>query len=127
MALFDYRIGTTLGGMTNIEDLPTPIPNMQSFYKPFQQTLTLGDGTTRGVGFPEAVWQWNFLTREQRDQLRQFCPSSSAIVFIRTRISDNGDEYKTFQAVMHWPNDEERFARKRTDFKIRFTHLIEQI
>lgn len=126
MALFDYRIGTTLVGMTNIEDLPTPISNMQSFYKPYQQAIVLGDGTTRGVGYPEAIWQWNFLTREQRDQLRIFCPSSSAIVYIRTRVSDNADQYKNFLAIMHWPEDEERFARKRMDFKIRFTHLVEQ-
>lgn len=123
--IYDYKIGITSGGMTNLELLTVPIPNMQSFYKPYSETVQLGDGNLFGRGYPQVDWIWNLLKREQRDQLRTFCTGASAVVYIRTRINDNADEYKNFQAVMIWPLEEERFARKRMDFTIQFRQLVE--
>ncbi len=125
MPLFWNEIGLTLESMTNFENLPTPIPNPKTFFKPFSEIVTLGDGSSFGRGFPEAEMRWNIITREQRDQLRAFCQGASATVYIKLRTNDNADEYKTFQAVMHWTAEEERDARARLDFSIKFTHMIE--
>lgn len=124
MPIYENEIGTTYGGMTNIESLTVPLPNMQSFYKPYAQVTDLGSGETKGLGSPQTEWKWNLLTRAQRDQLRQFCTGSSATVYIRTRINDNTDEYLDFRAIMIWPLEEERFARKRMDFTIVFKHMV---
>lgn len=127
MSLFEYKIGTTLLGMTNIEELTVPIPNMQSYFKPYGEVVILGNGMQFGRGFAQVDWKWNFLTREQRDQLRTFCTGASATVFIRTRVNDSADQYKNYQCLMFWPLEEERFARKRLDFMVQFRQLVEQI
>ncbi len=127
MPLYEYQIGTTMGGLVNIESLPTPLPNMKSYYKQFSELVTLANGASFGRGFASAEWRWNLLTRPQRDQLRTFCPGTSAAVYIRTRSNDNEDEYKYFQAIMHFPIEEEKDTTVRMDVTIVFTHLIEQI
>ncbi len=124
MPIYEYKIGTT-STMTNIEELTVPIPNMKSFYRPYAEVVTLGNGESFGRGFPQAEWTWNFLTRAQRDQLREFCVGASAPVYISTRVNDNADEYKDFQAIMIWPLEEERFTGKRMDFTIVFKQLVE--
>ncbi|MCX6057736.1 MAG: hypothetical protein NTW69_06265 [Chloroflexi bacterium] len=125
MSIYEYKIGTTSGGMTNIESLTVLIPNMRSFFKPYSEVVTLGDGSQFGRGFPQVDWTWNLLTREQRDQLRTFCTGASATVYISTRTNDSADTYKNYQAIMFWPLEEERFARKRMDFTLQFRQLVE--
>lgn len=127
MPVYEYKIGTILVGMTNIESLTTPVPNPKPFYRPYVEIVETLSGNDFGRGPAEVDWVWNIFTREQRDQLRTFCTGSSSLVYIRTRTNDNSDEYKNYQAVMHWPLDEERDAGKRLDFKITFTHLVEQM
>lgn len=126
MPLYEYKIGTTLGGMTNIESLTVPLPNMQSFFRAYAEIVTLGDGSSFGRGFPQVEWKWNLFTREQRDQLRTFCAGASASVYIRTRTNDSADAYKNYLALMHWPLEEEKYATRRTDLNILFTQLVEQ-
>lgn len=124
---YEYQIGTTLENLTNIEELPTPLPDMKSTYKAYAETVTLGNGEIFGRGFASAEWRWNLLTRLQRDQLRVFCPGASAAVYIKTRVNDNADEYKIFKAIMQFPIEEEKDASVRLDVTITFTHLVEQI
>ena len=125
MAQYDYRIGTTQSGMTNVEDLPVSLPPPRSAFVTGLKRVTLGNGLIRELGLPSATWYWDYLTREQRDQLRQFCDSASATVYIRTRLYD-GDNYKDYQAVMVWPEDEERESGgRRLSFAIEFKRLVE--
>ena len=125
MSIYENKIGATLIGMTNIESLTVPIPNPKPFYRAYAEIVGTLAGIDYGRGHAQVDWVWNILTREQRDQLRTFCTGISAAVYIRTRTNDNSDEYKNYQAIMHWPLDEERDARARMDFKITFTHLVE--
>lgn len=127
MPIYENKIGTTFAGMTNIESLTTPIPNPKPFYRQYAEIVGTLAGTDYGRGYAQVDWVWNVLTREQRDQLRTFCPGASAAVYIRTRTNDNSDAYKNYQAIMHFPNEEERDSRARMDFKITFTHLVEVV
>jgi ABC-type proline/glycine betaine transport system substrate-binding protein len=126
MPVYEYKIGTTLLGMTNIESMTVPVPNPQTFFKLYAEIVTLGDGSSFGRGFPQVEWKWNLLTRAQRDQLRAYCAGTSAAVYVRTRTNDSADAYKNYLAIMHWPLEEEKYATKRMDLNILFTQMVEQ-
>lgn len=119
----DFEIGATLGGMTNLESLTTPVPLPQFDYLPFAKVVNLGSGGTRGVGFPVATWTFQLLTIEEYTQLRTFCAGASAVVFIRTRVDD--DNYDDFQAKMIWPNEGQgRWFGNRKNFTLTFRNLV---
>lgn len=125
MTQYSYRIGTTLGGLTNVESLTVPLPPPRSTYTPYSEQIDLGDGTIRGAGWAQASWNWGFLTQAQRDQLRTFCPGASASVYISTRTTDSADVYDDFTAVMIWPQAEERDSKQvRPDFTVQFRKLV---
>lgn len=125
--LYNYSIGTTLVGITNIELLATPVTPPKSAFKPYAEQRDLTSGGTRGLGRPVATWTWSVLSREERDQLRTFCTGASATVHIRTRTNDSSDAYKYYQAVMVWPTqNEDKDARRRVNFSIEFRNLIEE-
>jgi hypothetical protein len=125
MTLYQYAIGLSAETLTNIESLTVSVRPPKHGFSPYSKPLPLGNGTVRGGGWPTASWNWKILGRAERDQLRTFCPGASAEVFITTRISDNADEYKTFSAVMLWPQEEEKDAGKRPDFTLKFQRLAE--
>ena|SRR5271157_2004117 len=128
--LYGFQIGTTLEGMTNLENLATPVVPPKSHFTQYADQVPLGDNTVRGVGAPTAHWHWDFLTQAQRDQLRIFCAGASAVVYITTVINDsdateNPTRYGSFQAVMIWPSlAEEKDATRRISFDIEFRQLI---
>lgn len=126
MALSDFKIGTTLGGMTNIESLATPLPAPKAPYKLYMRSLMSSSGLTVGRGFPVCQWIFPLLTAAQRTQLRTFCTGASASVYIRT-MTNEADAYANYLAVMHWPDEERRDPSKRHDrleFVVLFTHLV---
>lgn len=132
MAIYSYQIGTTTTTMTNIEDLFGLTLPPKSSFTPASQYLTLGNGQVRAGGWATAEWHWNatsddFLPRTQRDQLRTYCPApaASTTVFIRTRCNESTDSYKTYQAIMVWPQEEVKEFDVRKEFSLKFQHLIE--
>lgn len=125
MALYEYEIGTSYGGMANVESLATPLPAPKSSFLPYSKYLSLGDSTIRGSGWAAASWRFGFLTRAQRDQLKTFCSGASASVYIQMRKNDTSDAYQVYTAVMIWPPVEEKHAGKRLDFNLEFRDLTE--
>ena len=122
--LSDYQIGTTYGGLANLEALTTPVIPPRSTFVPYSASIELGDGTVRGGGWAVATWTWDFLTRAQRDQLRTFCTGKSAAVYIKTRKTDTVDAYQVYTAVMVWPENEERSHGYRLDFTLEFRKCV---
>jgi hypothetical protein len=119
----EFEIGTTEGGMTDVELLTTPVPAPKSSYQPYARVYNTGNGGTRGVGSPIATWTFPLLSVDQYNQLKSFCPGSSANVYIRTKLDD--DSYADFQAKMIWPNDPlDRWYGERRNLTILFRHLI---
>ena len=123
---FEFEIGLTQGGLTNLEVLAVPVVAPKCFYSPFAETLNLGNGTKRGVGAPKALWRWGFIPQNQRDRLRTFCPGASAEVCIRTYTRDAADSVKEFSCTMIWPaaDGEEVVHGHRIDFEIEFYNLV---
>jgi hypothetical protein len=82
-----------------------------------------GNGGTRGIGSPVATWQFGVLTIAQYNQLKSFCPGSSADVYIQTKMDD--DSYEAFQGKLIWPNDaQDRWFAHRKTFTVLFRNLI---
>ena len=100
----EFEIGTTSETMTNLGSLTTPVTAPRSAYLPYSKTVRLGDGSARGLGFPQAQWTFPLITLEERDQLKTFCTGASAAVYIRTKLND--DTYADFSSVMHCPEEE---------------------
>ena len=127
MALYDFEIGSTYVGMVNVEELPVPLPPPASTYRRYALQIDLGDDMARGFGLPAASWRWQVLTLAQRDQLKTFCSSASAQVFIQTKKRDSTEVYDEFTAVMIWPEEEEAQAGRVLDFVIEFRSLVEYV
>ncbi len=127
----NFKIGTTLEGITSLDALTTWIPDPKTEFRFYSKQLDLGSGLKRGAGWPITTWTYGFLTQAQREQLRTFCTTASAEVYIqtRTRDEDTGETpslFKIYKAVMTWPEHEEYRASRRLDFVITFTCLEEQ-
>ena len=125
----EFKIGTTLVGMTALESLTTPVDLPQWEYFPYSKMVTLGDGSSRGLGTPKVFWRFPMLDVDQLDQLRTFCAGASAEVFIRTKIYD--DTYVSFAATMIWPVAKDgahktSFQGFRADLAIEFRNLVAQ-
>lgn len=104
MPLYNYEIGST-SSMTNVESLTTPLPAPRSTYNEFTQPQPLANGGTRGGGWLEVTWSFDFLTGAQLAQLRTFCTGKYSTIYIRTL--DESDPYPTYvykTGKMIWPD-----------------------
>jgi len=110
------------GGLDLLSALTVPVPWPQASYRMYAETQDLADLTKIGVGWPSAEWRFPVLTLAQRHQLREFCATASARVYIRT-IDDEG-EYADYLAVMVWPEEDPAIrAGFVLDLVIRFEAL----
>lgn len=120
-------IGTSMGSLTNLESLSTPVTPPKSTFSQYAELVGLGSGGTRGVGLPIASWRWGFIHRAERDELRTFCPGASAVVYIRTYTKETSDVTAYYRATVHWPVlEEEVDASRRIGFVLNFTDMILQ-
>lgn len=101
----------------------------EASYSDYSQSLALGNGTEKGMGWAVAEWHWSAITATQRAVLRSLIPAKSATVFIRTQIQDGS--FQDFQAIAIWPENENPPITAQgdfviTDFSIQFRQLIPQ-
>ena len=117
MAKYEYAIGTTASNMEYLFKLDI-IPPLSNF-KPYNQAVELGDGSIKGMGWQVAEWYWSFVSEEQRDLLKAYCPGLSAEVFIRTL--DDALDWRDYRALMIWPVEaEDRQVGASMKFQITF-------
>ena len=122
----DFKIGTTLVGITALDALTTPVtPDPQFYYEPYREVIRLGDGSYRGIGAPVAKWHFPLLSLAQRTQFATFCAGASAAVYIRTPDADG--TFTNYSAVMRLPDTEPPIkAGMIQGYEIRFEMLVEQ-
>lgn len=120
----EFAIGTS-NPPTNLESLPVPLPVPRAPFRDYAEQIVAASGRVYGRGYPSCQWVFSRLTSAQRAQLKLFCSGASANVYIKTLADD--DAYHTYQAVMRWPEEEERepAVRDRLELTISFTHLVE--
>lgn len=118
-----FEIDTTLLGMTPLDELTTALPDPKSSFMPYSRLVNLGNGGTRGVGAPIAIWTFPLLEIDQYNQLREFCPGAAAEMFIVTKLDD--DTFATFSGTMMVPNEpQNRFYGQRRDYAVQFRNLV---
>jgi hypothetical protein len=136
MTICSYSIGTTLIGITNLESLTIPVRPPKHTFSPHAEDKKLVSGLVMGLGWPTATWNWAAITSAERASLRTFCTGSSAWVYMRTRTNEVDtttvpgtitDVYRSFYAVMVWPDQKEEYdSHHRLNFVINFQNMIEQ-
>lgn len=119
---YEFKIGTTQGGLTLLSTLGIPAP--QHGFVPYSVEVDLGNGKQAGHGWPTDEWHWGFLTQAQRTTLRTYIPGKSAAIYIRD-LKDDGVTWKDFQVTAIWPKEEERQAGRRLDFTLTFRAMVE--
>ena len=125
MAEYSYGISST-PPVTNVESLATPLNPPRGSYAEWTEVRECGGGTTAGHGYPQVVWHFDYLTQDMVDQLRTFCSSKSAAVYISTRVSSMGT-FATYSCIMHWPEDMLNFRVGPDTYEnidINFTKLV---
>lgn len=123
MTLYSYEIGTTYGGMTNVESLTTALPAPRSTIQEFSQSVELASAGVRGAGWPVATWTWDILEQDQWDQIRTFCSGQSADVYIKTRKQDG--TYQVYTATMVRPGQVRKDSGRVLDLVVEFRNLVE--
>lgn len=125
MAVGDFKIGTSVLGLTNIEGLTTPLP-VPRVTRPTYELVKLGDGSYREIGFPICSWTWPQLTIAQVEQLRTFCSGSSVSIYIRTLTKVSATSYANYLATMIWPDDEDSRGGYVFNLMIKFESMVVQ-
>jgi hypothetical protein len=123
----DYMIGATLGGMEELNNLYNDLPTPQATFRAGSERVTLASGKVRDFGWPQASWNFPMLDLTQRDFLREFCSGTSEIVYICTPTDGDDLEFKTFRAVMVWPEEEDIRAELVFNLMIKFQYMIEVV
>lgn len=123
MALDQFEIGTTHGGLVNIEDLGTPLSPPKSTWDDGPLPVDLATGAVRSGGWTLVTWRWEFLSQVQWTQVQVFCAGRSADVYIVTRKDDG--TYQEYTAIMVRPSGPERKNVKVFDVTIEFRNCVE--
>lgn len=126
MPLYEFKIGTTHGTLTNVESLATPLDPPGHTFRSFSQSIPLGDSTVRGGGWPVVTWRWGFMTQAQYNAFKTaYCSGKSASVYIYTKKAD--DTYQEYTATLIWPDEREmEFVNGRVlDVVLMFVNLVE--
>ena len=118
-----FMIGTSQANMINIESLWMPIIAPKPTFTKYQKSIALASGLVRGVGLPSATWHWDYMTSDERAQLRIYCSEKSSTVYIQTPTNENS-EFEIYTAVMVWPEGEDPTIDIFLDFTIEFMNLV---
>lgn len=100
-------------------------------FEPYSKYTRLANGQKRGMGFPIARWIFKGLRPGQRENLRDFCLTVSADVYIRTPTSETSGGVRTYgdySAILSWMERSEIASDgigvvEQTE--LTFTHLVE--
>lgn len=123
MTLESFEIGTTYGGMANVESLATPLYPPLSTWDDGPFPIELASGGVRSGGWTFVTWHWDFLTQDQWTQLQTFCSGRSADVYIKTKKDD--ETYQVYTAIMVRPSGPKRRSSKVLDITVEFRNCVE--
>lgn len=130
----EFKIATSLGGLAAIDSIlstQTGDVDPDWSFQPYSQTIRLGNGKTKGQGFPIAKWRWKGFEDVNREVFKTFVTTNlSNDVYIRTATNETTSGvvvFKRYLCVMNWPSADEDFqADKVLDFVLIFTHMVYQ-
>ena len=117
-----YKLGatSTTGSFKLLSVLLIPDPESQ--FHDHTDRVKLGNGVTRGLGYPLATWHWGYLSKAQWTALTAFCAKASENVFIATMKNDG--TYVEYSAVMVMPETYVVRATRFIDVTIELNNLV---
>jgi hypothetical protein len=116
-----YKIGTTAGNIAAIDTLFSSPRDCEPHGDPidYAESVELGDGTRRGMGWLRQNWHWDFLSESMRNSLFALMGP----VYICTRM--NSGSFGYFTAELVWPQTEpEHYANRVLDLTIELRKLV---
>lgn len=132
----NFQIATTLGALSSgaldsILSTQSGDVDPDWSFQPYAQSIRLGNGKTKGQGFPIAKWRWNGMEDVNREVFKAFVGSNlSTDIYIKTATNETLSGLVTFKrylCVMNWPQADEDFqADKVLSFILTFTHMVYQ-
>ena len=123
MAQYEYMLGTSYGGLVNLESMTVPVFAPKHSPIVYSKPVNLGDASVRGLGWLTTSWHWDFLSQAQYTQLKGLCSDLSAQVYIKTK--NNAGSYSYYTCTMLWPTKEpEREAGRILDMTITFRNMV---
>jgi hypothetical protein len=99
----NFKIGTTSGGITSLDELTTPLPEPQQRFDQYRKKDRLGDMSMKGRGPQTVIWTFPLLEVAQLAQMETF--QSDDPIYIRTAKRD--DTFAVFEVVANWPDPRE--------------------
>ena len=115
-----FEIGAALGSVATL--LSRGIPDPEANFTDFTETVVLGSGLVRGLGFPLASWHWGFMTNAQWDLLRAFVTGASTSVCVATMKNDGS--FLRYNCVLEMPITYVIRATRVVDFTVNLTNLV---
>lgn len=125
----DFKIGSTSGGLTSLDELTTPCPDPQPRFDQYRKKDRLGDMSMKGRGPQTILWGFPLLEVEQIAQLDSF--QSDVPIYIRSRKRD--DTFGTFEVLMNIVDPREDgdhmngFRGHRGNYPVEFIVLSEVV
>lgn len=119
------KIGTSIGTLTALDALATPVhdPAKVVFY-PYARIVRTGSGGAVTQGAPYAVLTWRNIRRAQRDQLRTYCTTPSAVVYWTLPTNESNLTVANYYGIMTWPLVENYYIDILTDFNLYLYNLV---
>jgi len=115
-----YEIGAALGSVATLSS--RLIPDPESNFTEYSETVVLGSGLVRGLGFPSATWHYGFTSHAQWVLLKAFITGISTSVCIATMKNDG--TFLRYNCVMELPPTYILRNTRDLDFTINFTFLV---
>jgi hypothetical protein len=126
MITHSFEISVVSSSTTvNVESLAANTPAPRSTFQDYTQSVPTASGGARGLGWPVAVWEWDFLTQTQFTAIKALCPGASVACWIRT-LTDDYATYKYYSAILRWPQlPVQQRSLKRQQIRLEFVNLVE--
>lgn len=122
---YEFKIGTSLGGVVLLHSLSTPVNWPRDEFIRFPVVKELGSGGAKGMGMPVVHWNWDLLQGAEYTQLLAYKSAMTTLsVYIRTR--DDANTFQTFLCDMIWPANIQWSAGRVLKFEITFKNLVQQ-
>lgn len=120
-----YSVSTLLSSVSS--DV-TVARSLEWEYQPYAKFVKLGNGKTKGRGYPIIRWTFKALRPEQRENLRDFCTGLSSDVYIHSPTNETVAGVRVwddFLCIMNWMTRSELVGTDWVEMiELTFTHCV---
>jgi len=93
----DFKIDTTTT-VVSLDALTVPCPDPQWEFRQYQEQVSLGNGSLRGMGLPVIVWTFPLIEDAQVAQLEAY--KSTSHIYIQSK--NRAGALAVYEVTMNW-------------------------